>query len=91
MEFALAHVQHYTVGWTALTSKAVSMSNLLQNFTQCNVTVGWTALSTHQSFSIVYLSNQLVNIFLAGPNSSKQINYISKQKLNLDKKDTITC
>ena len=25
----------------------------------------------HQSFSIVYLSNQLVNIFLAGPSSSK--------------------
>ena len=29
---------------------------------------------SHQSFSIVYLSNQLVNIFLAGPNSSNQIN-----------------
>ena len=26
---------------------------------------------THQSFTIVYLSNQLVNFFLGGPNSSK--------------------
>ena len=42
--------------------------------------------TVHQSFSIVYVSNQLVNIFLAGTNSSNQINQLSKQKLSLHSK-----
>ena len=40
-----------------------------KNFSTTNSSTKFS-LNQHQSFMIVYLSNQLVNIFLAGPNSS---------------------